>query len=133
MQSIFLAPIVASKMKNEARKVMGRLFSTSPSLLKPCLQLVLGASTFSLVFLPLLDLVFWYYTSNKLDFPTEDYVAVMKCFAKLVLDSTVRPNYALLESCAGIFKKVTRRMFEDVLLSGMLKALLRNPDELTRG
>lgn len=120
-------------MKDEARKLMGRLFSTTPSLLKQCLRLTLGASTFSLIFLPLLDHLFWYYTSNKLDFPTDDYVAAMKCFAKLVLDGTLRPDYVLLESCPGIFKKVAREMFEEVLLPGMLKALLRNPDELTRG
>lgn len=73
------------------------------------------------------------YTSSELDFPTDEYTVVMEHFVKSVLNSTVRPDYVLLESAAGIFKKVTRQVFKDVLFPGMLKALLRNPDELTRG
>jgi hypothetical protein len=124
---------MASKRKNDAWRLMSQLFSSSPSFLNQCCRIILGTSTFSLVFLPLLDIVFRYYRTKKLGFPLEDYTMVMKHVAKSVLDVTVRPDYTLLECCVGIFKNVSKQVFESVLLPGMLKALLRNPDELTRG
>lgn len=123
---------MVSKIKGDAQRLVNGLFASFPSLLDQFLRVILVDSTFSPTFLPLLDYIFGYYVSSKLDFPAEKFTKAMELFSKSVLGSTTRPDYMLLESCTGIFKKVTRQTFQDVLLPAMLKALLRNPDELTR-
>lgn len=132
-QCSFLAPIATSKMKDVATKQINRLISSSPSFQKLSLQLILTAPTFSLSFLPFLDCIISNYLSSKVEFPFKEYEDVMRLFSKSVLNGTSRPDYMVLESSTGIFKKVTRQLFEEILLPAMLKALLRNPDELTRG
>lgn len=132
-QCAFVTPVEASKIKDRSRKLVNNLFSSHPSLLERFLRVMLVDASFSPTFLPLLDYTFTYYVSSKLDFPTEKFAKAMEAFSKSVLGSTTRPDYLLLESCTGVFKKVSRQTFQDTLLPAMLKALLRNPDELTRG
>lgn len=65
-----------------------------------------------------------------MDFPGPLYKGVLKQFATHVLGSRVRPDQLIIMSCESVFKKVTHSLFKEFLLPALLKALLRNPDEL---
>ena len=57
---------------------------------------------------------------------------VIKLFASSVLSSRVCPDELVIKNCADLFMKVTHQIFQDYLLPAMLKALLRNPEELIK-
>ena len=99
---------------------------SSPGLQEQCLQIILQGNLSFLQLFLLLDILYRTYT-------TDSYQDSMRLFSKHILDGRTRPDYVVLESIAGIFKKVTHQMFQQIFLPSILKALLRNPDELTRG
>ena len=113
---------------------MMKLFATYPSLIQQFVTLILSAASPPLSSLVLLGLILAYAVKNKqiYDVIQPRYIDVVKLFCTLVLGSRVSPNHLIVSNCAGLFKKVTRDIFKEHLLPAILKALLRNPDELTK-
>lgn len=110
---------------------MFRLFASHPDLCRDCLKVVVAAPSFQLSSLVLLGVLLTHLFKSQEELSVE-YVDVLKLFAVSVLGSRTRPDYMVVGNCAGIFKKVTRQQFEELLLPSMLKALRRNPDELMK-
>lgn len=132
LQCTFIAAIPnipeVGRLRVNARHSVRHLF-TNPGLVLGCLELVLGASVLTPLHLVLLDIIVVHFFPSA----SHKYLELVKCFCEVVLGSRVMPDYLILENCAGFFKMVTHQIFKDCLLPAMLKALLRNPDELIRG
>lgn len=130
------------RIREKAHHLLFVLFSLTPDLSQCCFQLLLTAAASSpsplapYMYLVPLSLVIVYHTQNKggggSGFLSDKYVEVLNLFSTHVLGSRVRPDHMVVGNCAGIFKKVTHQLFKEYLLQPLLKALLRNPDELTK-
>lgn len=125
-------------MRTEAHRLVFQLFTTSPDLPQQCFDLILTMSSLllplPLPYLVTLSLIVICCAKNKGkdDFIGTRYVELIKLFCTGVLGSRACPDYMIVGNCAGLFKKVTREIFTEHLLPAILKALLRNPDELIK-
>lgn len=137
-QSVVLAAIPkvdsVARLRGVAHHLLDKLFDSTPDLPRRCMELVLQTSPLPLTHLVLLSLIVTYQPrGGKRDtFISENYPQVVRLFCSTVLGSRVQPDHMVVGNMAGIFKKVTREIFKEHLLPAMLKALLRNPDELTK-
>ena len=134
LQSTFLSAIPASpptqRLRDVALRYMFHFLTTKLAI--SCLEVLVSSSTFALRKMVLISvLVTFLYKREEL--PMTLYEVVLEQFKTHILGSRVRLEPLILGSCMGMFKKVTHPLFKEYLLPAILKALLRNPDELMDG
>jgi len=126
----------SKKLWEKALHFVFKVFSAKSDLPLSCFQLIVAnAGNVSLIWLVTLSIVVMYFSqkSGSCNFFSENYPEALKLFASWVFGSRMLLDYRVVRNCAGIFKMVTHPLFKDYLLQPMLKALLRNPDELVKG
>ena len=133
-QSRLVSAVLATsntRISSLGQRQISQLFANSPDLPGKCCELILAVAPSDLPhsYFVLLSLIV---PSKGKDLNLEKiYVEIVKLFCAAVLGSRVCPDHLIIRCCAGLFKQVTRDVFKEYLLPAILKALLRNPDELT--
>ncbi len=123
-------PNTLKRLWTAAVKKLHALWKSKELLARHTLTTLVTGGEPSLYSLSLLGVVIEFLAK---DVGAKDQEGVLTLFSKVVLSARSKPLQSIIVNAAPIFKHTTRAQFSSLLLSGTLKCLLRNPDELLEG